>query len=138
VTSAVTGRQQSSLPAAIEQVQPALGDKVLDQAAVGVKFVAGYTGTVTIDSTALRTIATAQAEPGGSGPVAPVTPISVDLPPDGVRFDSGNYALSFQPRPGAVIDRYAVGRHYVHLLYWKIIQGQASALSYTWYFDVTA
>ena len=55
-----------------------------------------------------------------------------------VRFDAGNNVLTYQPRPGGTIERFRSGRHIVKVFYWKIAEGEKTALSYTWYFDVTA
>ena len=135
VSGSVTGDEQSRLPEEIEQIQPALGDKVLNQANVLVDLIPGYTGRLILDDTPLATQSTAEAEPtGGASP--PSTTIAID--PDSVRFDAGNNTLSFQPRPGAALERFSVGRHTVKLIYWKITESEASAYSYFWYFDVTA
>jgi hypothetical protein len=136
VQGSVTGRSQSHLPVQIEQIQPALGDKVLNQAMVVVDLAPGYTGRLIVDSYNLVTVSTAQPEPAGATGAAPVTTLPMN--PDSVRFDAGNNTLSFQPRPGAVIDRFASGRHYVKVIYWKLTESESSSYSYSWYFDVTA
>ena len=136
VNGASTGRSQSSLPKELEQIQPALGDKVLNQANLSVDLMPGYTGRLIIDGLPFPTVSTAAAEPNGESFRAPTTTLPTS--PDDVRFDAGNNVLSFQPRPGGTIERFASGRHYVKVIYWKIIEGEKSSYSYSWYFDVTA
>lgn len=136
VQGSVTGREQSRLPDEIEQIQPALGDKVLNQANIVVDLAPGYTGRLLIDGLAFPTVSTAEAEPAGATNAGPTTTIPFD--PDTVRFDAGNNTLSYQPRPGGTIERFAVGRHTAKAIYWKIVDGEAQSYSYFWYFDVTA
>lgn len=138
VTGAVTGDEQSRLPEEIERIQPALGDKVLNQSNIVVDLIAGYTGRLIIDDIQLTTQSTAQPEPGGAGATTIPTPTTIDIDPNLVRFDAGNNTLSFQPRPGAFVERFAVGRHTVKVIYWKITESEAQSYSYFWYFDVTA
>lgn len=136
VQGSVTGREQSRLPDEIEQIQPALGDKVLNQANIVVDLAPGYTGRLLIDGLAFPTVSTAEAEPAGATNAGPTTTIPFD--PDNVRFDAGNNTLSYQPRPGGTIERFEVGRHTAKVIYWKIVDGEAQSYSYFWYFDVTA
>lgn len=139
VLGAVTGDERSRLPEEIERIQPALGDKVLNQSNIVVDLIPGYTGRLIIDNVPLATQSTAQPEPGGGGsPTSMPTPTTVAIDPNLVRFDAGNNTLDFQPRPGAFIERFAVGRHTVKVIYWKITESEAQAFSYFWYFDVTA
>lgn len=130
-----TGRDQSGLPDEIERIQPARGDRVLSQSDIVVDLVDGYGGRLEIDGVAVPTESTQQAEPGGDGS-APVATAVED--PDAARFDAGTNTLSFQPRPGARLDRFEVGRHVVRVLYWKLTEGETRSRSYTWYFDVAA
>jgi hypothetical protein len=134
VGNSVTGRDQSNLPAEIERVQPALGDKVLNQANIVVDLAPGYTGRLVIDDLELVTESTAQAEPAGGSGAPPTTAV---FNPDVVRFDAGTNTLSFQPGPQSVIERFGVGRHLVRVIYWKQTESEVSSFSYTWYFDVT-
>lgn len=140
ITGAVTGDERSRLPEEIERIQPALGDKVLNQSNIVVDLIPGYTGRLIIDNVPLATQSTAQPEPGSGGgsPTSMPTPTTVAIDPNLVRFDAGNNTLNFQPRPGAFIERFAVGRHTVKVIYWKITESEAQAYSYFWYFDVTA
>jgi hypothetical protein len=137
VLTASSGRAQSRLPDEIEQISPADGDKVLNQVAVVVDLQAGYGGRLEIDGFVPPVVSTQQVEPSGEQPdsSAPVT-TPVDGP-DAVRFDAGTNTLSFQPRPGATIERFSVGRHMVKVTYWKLIEGEVNSRSYTWFFDVT-
>lgn len=136
VSSSSTGRSQSRLPAEIEEIRPSLGDKVLNQADIQVDLAPGYTGRLIVDDIPFPTVSTAADEPAGESGSAPTTTLA--LSPDDVRFDAGNNVLSYQPRPGGSIERFGSGRHLVKVVYWKIVEGEKSSLSYTWYFDVTA
>ena len=136
VSGSVTGRDQSRLPDEIEQLQPALGDKVLNQANIVVDLAPGYTGRLIVDDLVLRTVSTAESEPRGNAGSAPTTTIAFD--PDTVRFDAGTNTLGFQPRPGGAIERFAVGRHLIKVIYWKLTESEVNSFSFTWYFDVSA
>ena len=136
VSGAVTGRQQSSLPPQIEQIQPSLGDKVLNQTEILVHLVPGYGGRLLIDDVALPTASTQQVEPGSGATSVPATTVVYD--PFAVRFDAGTNTLTYLPKPGARIERFSAGRHFVKVLYWKLVDGEVSSYSYTWYFDVIA
>ena len=138
VSGSATGKSQSNLPDEIEQIQPALGDKVLNQANLVVDLIPGYTGRLIVDELALQTVSTAESEPTGGTGGGVVTPTTVVLDPDAVRFDAGNNTLTYQPRPGGTIERFPVGRHIAKVIYWKLTESEASSYSYTWYFDVTA
>lgn len=134
VGNSVTGRDQSNLPAELERVQPALGDKVLNQTNIVVDLAPGYTGRLVIDDLELITESTAQDEPAGASGAPPTTAV---FNPDVVRFDAGTNTLSFQPGPQSVIERFGVGRHLVRVIYWKQTESEVNSFSYTWYFDVT-
>ncbi|MSX21065.1 MAG: hypothetical protein F2673_07385 [Actinobacteria bacterium] len=136
VFGSVTGRDQSRLPEEIEQLQPALGDKVLNQANIVVDLAPGYTGRLIVDDLVLRTVSTAESEPRGNAGSAPTTTIAFD--PDTVRFDAGTNTLGYQPRPGGAIERFAVGRHLIKVIYWKLTESEVNSFSFTWYFDVSA
>jgi hypothetical protein len=137
VLGSVTGRTQSSLPDEIERITPSLGDKVLNQTNVLADFIAGYGARMEIDGLAIPQYTTFQEEPGGESTDVTAPPPTI-ADPTAARFDLGTNTLSFQPRPGAVIERFEVGRHFVKVFYWKLAEGEATALSYTWYFDVSA
>jgi hypothetical protein len=136
IQGSVTGRERSRLPEEIERIQPALGDKVLNQANIVVDLTPGYTGRLIIDDVVFPTVSTAEAEPAGQPGATPTTTIPFD--PNTVRFDAGTNTLSYQPRPGAVLERFEVGRHTVKVIYWKVVDGEAASFSFFWYFDVTA
>jgi hypothetical protein len=142
VLGSVTGREQSDLPVEIERIEPSRGDKVLNQANIVVDLAPGYTGRLIIDTVALTTESTQQALPGSGDatPTVPVpsTPVTVAVDPNAVRFDAGSNTLSFQPRPGADLERFGAGRHLVQVIYWKLTESEANSYSYTWYFEVTA
>jgi hypothetical protein len=136
IQGSVTGRERSRLPEEIERIQPALGDKVLNQANIVVDLAPGYTGRLIIDDVVFPTVSTAEAEPAGQPGATPTTTIPFD--PNTVRFDAGTNTLSYQPRPGAVLERFEVGRHTAKVIYWKVVDGEATSFSFFWYFDVTA
>ena len=138
VSGSVTGRDQSSLPDEIERIEPSLGDKVLNQANVVVDLIAGYTGRLELDFVPLPGASTQEAEPAGASASAPPTTLIAPTDPNAVRFDAGTNTLSFQPRPGAHLERFSAGRHFVKVVYWKLTESEANSLSFTWYFDVTA
>lgn len=138
----VTGREQSDLPDQIERIQPVRGDKVLSQSSLVVDLVSGYGGRLEIDGVPYPTLSTQEplpvGAPGASGPAGSVAPVPLVDDPNAVRFDAGTNTLSFQPRPDAEIERFEVGQHFVRVVYWKLVDGEAVSRSYTWYFDVTA
>lgn len=137
VLDAVTGREQSKLPPQIERIQPAAGDRVLNQAPVVVDLADGYAGRLEVDGVAYPTVSTQIAEPTGAGADAAAgDPVAV-VEPDSVRFDAGTNTLTYQPRPGGTVERFDIGRHIVRVVYWRLVDGEAVSRSYTWYFDVT-
>lgn len=144
IAGSVTGRDQSNLPDEIERIEPSKGDKVLNQANLVVDLVPGYTGELIIDGVLLPTVSTQVGEPTGpaatdvtASSVAAPTPVSPD-DLNVVRFDAGTNTLSFQPRPGGDLERFAAGQHFVTVRYWKIIEGPQNDFTYGWGFEVTA
>jgi hypothetical protein len=137
VLDAVTGREQSRLPPQIERIQPAAGDRVLNQAPVVVDLADGYAGRLEVDGVAYPTVSTQIAEPTGAGADAAAAPTAVETGPDSVRVDAGTNTLTYQPRPGGTVERFEIGRHIVRVVYWRLVDGEAVSRSYTWYFDVT-
>ena len=59
----------------------------------------------------------------------------IDLPPTAI-YDQGDSLIRFEPRDGAVIESYSVGRHQVTVIFWKIEDGRNTARSYSWSFEV--
>ena len=59
----------------------------------------------------------------------------VEYPP-GVRYEPGNATLSFTPGAEQEIESFGEGAHTVRVVFWKTIEGEGSARSYTWSFTV--
>ena len=59
----------------------------------------------------------------------------IDLPPTAV-FDPGNAVLSFQPVEGALIESFTEGRHEAKVIFWKTAEGEDTARTYRWTFNV--
>ena len=127
----VTGDEAADLPEAIEEVTPPPDAvQVLQQTQVIVDLAEGYEGRLTIDDVALPTIrldelATLDAEPGQQ----------LEIPP-GVIFEPGNGTLTYTPAEDAPITRFEPGSHTVQVIYWRTIEGDDSARSFTWTFTV--
>jgi len=128
--SGITGEDARLTPQAIERMSPADGDRVLRQAQIIIDFASGYTATLNIDGIDLPvtrldelSAATGQPAPGAQ----------VELPATAV-FDPGNNVLSFQPQASALITSFTQGEHVAIVTYWKILDGQDKARTYTWRF----
>lgn len=126
----LTGRDASNLPDAIEGLSPGDGDRVLRQSQVIVDFVEGFTGELSIDGIVIPTTRIDQI--GGSG-AQPAPGAQVDLPPTAI-FDPGNFVLSFLPQAGAPIEAFGQGEHIGVVRYWRILDGERAARTYTWRF----
>ena len=126
----ITGDEARLMPAAIERMSPADGDRVLRQAQIIIDFADGYEATLSIDGidlpvTRLDELATLGGQPAPGA--------QVELPATAV-FDPGNNVLSFQPQPGALIASFAQGEHTAIVRYWKILDGPSKARTYQWRF----
>jgi hypothetical protein len=129
VSRGVTGNEAAHLPAAVEEITPSFeAIQVPQQTTVIADLAAGYEGRLVIDGVALPTI---RADEVGSQDVQPGE--QVEIPP-GVRFEPGNATLSFTPGKGQAIENFDAGRHTVVVIYWKTIEGERAARSYTWSF----
>ena len=128
--SGITGDEARKLPAAIERMSPADGDRVLRQSQVIIDFVVGYEASLNIDGIELPVTRLDELTTGGAQP-APGA--QVELPATAV-FDPGNNVLSFQPQVGALIESFAQGEHVATVRYWKILEGPAKARTYQWRF----
>lgn len=129
--SATTGRDLLDYPDAIVDISPAPNDRqVLSQTEISVDLQDGYEAVLVLDgvevpTSRLEDIAGGLPEPGQQ----------IELPPTAI-YDQGNSLIKFEPRDGAVIESYAVGRHQVTVLFWKIEDGRGAARSYSWSFEV--
>lgn len=127
----VTGDERSSLPAAIEDVNPVPDAvQVLSQTNVFVDLQFGYFGELEIDGVAIETVDVQdlnrpEVEPGQQ----------VDLPSVTI-YESGNATMTFTPSSGAPITEFESGEHRVVLRYWLIEEGPQRARSFTWTFNV--
>jgi hypothetical protein len=129
LSRAVTGSEAAHLPAAIEEITPPFDAiQVPQQTAVIADLAAGYEGRLIIDDVALPTVRQDQIV---SPDVKPGEQVKV---PPGVLFEPGNATLSFTPGSDQAIKNFAAGRHTVVVIFWKTIEGERSARSYTWSF----
>ena len=131
VNAATTGREALGYPDAIINVSPAPNDRqVFSTTEISVDLEDGYQARLTIDgldipTTNLEDIAGLTAEPGQQ----------VEIPPTAI-YDQGNSLVRFQPTGGAVLEEYDTGVHNVTVTYWRIVDGEATARSYSWKFEV--
>ena len=126
----VTGDEVTNLPSAVEDITPAPDAvQVLQQTQVVVDLAEGYEGRLVIDDVPLQTIrldelGTLDVEPGEQ----------LDVPP-GVVFEPGNGTLTFTPGGDAPIERFDPGSHTVQVIFWRTVEGEERARSYTWAFS---
>jgi hypothetical protein len=128
MTSAFTGDDGIDRPAEIEAISPVENAiQVLQQEQVTVDLVFGYEARLEIDGVELPTelLGQVEVEPGAQ----------IDLPPVAI-FDPGTGIISFQPTDGAPIEEFTEGRHEAKITYWKADEGEDSARSYRWSFNV--
>jgi len=127
----VTGDDRSPLPPNVEQVTPVPeAVQVLSQTQVFVDLAENFTGTFTIDgididTVSIREVANENPQPGQQTALPPVT-----------IFEPGNATLTFVPSTGAPIESFSQGVHTVVLRYWNVEDGENSARTYTWTFNV--
>lgn len=128
-----TGRDSLNFPDAIESTSPAPGDRqVLRETSVEVKLKGGYSARLTIDGVALDTInldeflqTVGAPEPGEQ----------VQLPAAAI-FDASNARITFQPSDDAQITEFNTGIHNATVTFWKTIEGERTADSFSWSFEV--
>jgi len=129
LSRAVTGNEAAHLPAAVEAITPAFDAlQVPQQTAVIADLAPGYEGRLVIDDVALPTVRQDEI-------VAPdVKPGEQVKVPPGVLYEPGNATLSFTPGSDQAIEQFDAGRHTVVVIFWKTIEGERAARSYTWSF----
>lgn len=128
--AATTGDETAKLPPAIERIDPVLNaTQILSQDRVFVDLRPGYTGVLVINGVQPEVFNIGEQE----GIDVPGKQLS--LPPDTV-FEPGNNTLSFQPTDGALIEQFNTGLNTATVRYWRIVDGEAKALSFTWSFVV--
>ncbi len=133
VTSAITGTDGIDRPDAIERLSPVENaQQVVQQEQVVVDLQFGYEAALVIDGIELPTARIGEfvgdLDPENAG-------VQVEAPPTAV-FDPGNARIEFRPGRDALIESFSEGRHEVQVIYWKVEEGRANALSYRWSFDV--
>ena len=94
----------------VVQLIPNDGDKVLQQAQVGIRLADGYTGSLTANG-------------------VPVPDDQVD------RVQALNEVL-FQPGDGKIIDAWPAGKNCIVATYWKFETGPSQSSTHTWCFSV--
>ena len=127
----VTGDDRSPLPANIEQVNPVPeAVQALSQTQVFADLADNFTGAFSIDgvdieTVSIRDLASENPQPGQQ----------TSLPPETI-FEPGNATLTFVPSSGAPIESFSQGVHTVVLRYWNVEEGENTARTYTWTFNV--
>lgn len=126
----LTGRDATNLPAAIEQISPGEGERVLRQSQIIVDFTEGYTATLTIDGIELPTTRLDELVANGKQ----TTPgAQIELPATAI-YDPGNYIISYLPQQGGPITQLAQGKHSGSVRFWLIKEGKDKFRTYSWTF----
>ncbi len=127
---AVTGDEGQNLPEAIEAIDPVKGAiQIPAQTSVFVDLLAGYEGVLVIDGLELETVnRSTYAGSGDAGSQVALPAVTL--------FEPGNATLSFTPSENAAIAEFTQGLHTVKVIYWRTVDGRATARSYTWSFQV--
>ena len=130
LSRSVTGDEVINLPSAIEDITPRPDDvQVLQQTNVIVDLAQGYEGRLVIDDVALPTI---RQNDLAAADVAPGQQVVI---PPGVVFEPGNGTLTFTPGGDNPIASFEPGPHTVQVIFWRTIDGEERARSYTWSFE---
>lgn len=131
VLAGVTGDDRTSLPDAIESVNPVPDAvQVLSQSSIFVDLAPNYTGELVVDGVAIETV---NVEDFGSLSVEPGQ--QIELPAVTI-YEPGNATLTFTPGSAAAIEEFDEGEHQVVLRFWSIEDGPARARTYRWTFNV--
>jgi hypothetical protein len=121
--AAKTGDTCITDKATIERVEPSCDDHILRQSEVGVDFVAGVRGTLTIDGVVIPTFVVNQAAPNAADRLM-------------AQYDQGTGTLLYTPKPGGQIEAFTAGQHTIVVSYWPIDQPD-STRTFSWTFFVT-
>ena len=122
----------TGLPSGVESVSPARGAQAVPaQTSVYVDLVEGYTGILTIDGVELPTYNLSDGSDAGSLPGS-----QAEIPEGVTLFEPGNATLTYTPVDGAPVERFEARVHVVAVRYWKLIDGPATARTFTWQFTV--
>ena len=100
------------------------------QSSVIADLAGGYVGYLVVDGIELPTI---RLDEVGSQDVEPGE--QIEFPP-GARFEPGNATLTFTPGADQAIEAFDAGVHTVRVVYWKELEGETTARSYSWSFTV--
>lgn len=126
-----TGRDALHYPDEIEFTSPAPNDRqVLRETSLLVQLEKGYGARLTIDGIAIPT-----ADLDSVLPSNPEPGQQVQLPPKAI-YDQANATISFQPSDDAVITEFRQGLHVATVTFWKLLEGEDHAKSFTWQFEV--
>lgn len=127
----VTGDDRSSLPDAIESVDPVpSSEQVLRQSSVFVDLADGYTGVLVIDGIEIETVDISDL---ADDTVAPGE--QVEIPPVTV-YEPGNATLTFTPSAGAVFPQFEEGEHTATVVFWRVDESRARSRTFSWTFNV--
>jgi hypothetical protein len=128
-----TGRDSLNFPDAIESTSPSPGDRqVLRETSVEVQLEGGYSARLTIDGIALDTIDLDDYLQGAGTP----NPGEQIVFPPGALFDAANARITFQPTDDAQITEFTTGIHNATVTFWRTIDGENTADSFSWSFEV--
>lgn len=139
VRTSVTGREQQQLPDAIESIDPIRGaTQVPNQTRVFVDLVAGHEAVLVVDGLELPTVRLDELNDVAGSTLPPLAgdqPEQVSLPP-GALFEPGNVTLTFEPRPGNLIESFDTGAHTAQVIYWRADESRAQSRAFSWDFYV--
>jgi hypothetical protein len=97
-----------TLPNIIESINPADGDKTLQQGQIAVDLLSGWDGRLSIDQR--------------------------DIPDSEVTKVPQQGTLSFQPGPGKALEYFPAGQNCVVLTYWQLATGPDQSFTKNWCF----
>ena len=130
MTDALTGDDGTDRPDAIEALSPVENAvQVLQQEGILVDFEYGYEARRFTDGVEmpLTELGEVVVEPGQQ--------ISLPTPTTAV-FDPRIGVLTFQPTEGAPIESFSDGLHEAKVIFWRTVDGEDTATSYRWSFNV--
>jgi hypothetical protein len=131
VAASVTGSEEQDLPPQIEDISPVRNaTQVLSQAQIFVDLADGYTGVLTVNGVEIPTY-----DPNSQNRPLPKPGQQITLPPETI-FEPGNYTLTFSPTDDALVTELRTGVNVVSVRYWRIVDGEDFAKSFTWQFEV--
>jgi hypothetical protein len=139
VRASVTGREQQRLPDEIESIDPIRGaTQVPQQTRVFVDLISGYEAVLVIDGVELPTVSLDAVNDVAASTLPPLDgdqPDQVSLPPGAV-FEPGNVTITFEPRPGNLIEEFTTGVHTASVIYWKNDETRVQSRAFAWDFYV--